>query len=55
MRTLLHTIHTVISSTADAREFWRVHGVTWHSLIKLHFEIVDRLRANSSLWASSCP
>jgi len=35
------------------REYWRVHGANWRSLIELHFEICDRLRASSSLWCSS--
>jgi len=46
---------TTIPSTgccpADWREFWRVHGTSWRSLIELHFEICDRLRASSS-WCS---
>jgi hypothetical protein len=37
---------------ADWREFWRLHGTSWRSLIDLHFEICDRLRASSS-WALS--
>jgi hypothetical protein len=38
---------------AGWREFWRVHGTSWRSLIDLHFEICDRLRASSSSWRSS--
>jgi len=44
--------HITIPSTLDWREFWRVHGTSWRSLIELHFEICDRLRASSS-WRSS--
>jgi hypothetical protein len=38
------------------REYWRVHGTKWRSVIELHLEICDRLWASSS-WASVtiCP
>jgi hypothetical protein len=39
------------------RRWWRIEsarrGSDWHSLIELHFEIADRLRASSSSWRSS--
>jgi len=44
--------HITIPSTLDWREFRRAHGTSWRSLIELHFEICDRLRASSS-WRSS--
>jgi hypothetical protein len=47
----------IVSSTgtdhAGWREFWRLHGTSWSSLLELHCEIVDRLRANSSLRVST--
>jgi len=42
-----------IPSTADAREFWRIHGTSWRSVFELHAAIVNRLQATSSLWVSS--
>jgi hypothetical protein len=43
--------------TADWRQWWADEseriGSNWRSFIQLHFEIVDRLRAKSSLWGSS--
>ena len=46
---------TITSTGTDPtgwREYWRVHGINWGSLIELHFEISDRLRASSSLVSS---
>jgi hypothetical protein len=43
-----------LPSTVDWRAFWRVHGTTWRSVIDLHFEICERLRATSSWCCSSC-
>jgi hypothetical protein len=42
----------VISATCDPREFWRLHGATWHEVIGLHLEISDRLRALTTRWSS---
>jgi hypothetical protein len=42
-----------LPSTSDWREYWRVHGISWRSVIRLHFEIVDSLRPKSSLWVST--
>jgi hypothetical protein len=48
---------TITTSTgccpSDWREYWRIHSVSWRSVIQLHFEIVDSLRPNSSLWVST--
>jgi hypothetical protein len=41
-----------LSSALDWREYWRRQGVDWRSVIKLHVEICDRLRASSSWWSS---
>jgi hypothetical protein len=43
---------TTLPSTLDWRDFWRVHGTSWRSLIDLHFQICDRLRATSSSWCA---
>jgi hypothetical protein len=42
-----------LSSSLDWRNYWRVHGTSWRHILELHFEIVDHLRANSSLWEVS--
>jgi hypothetical protein len=42
-----------LPSTVDWRAFCRVRGTSWRSVIDLHFEICDRLRASSSSWRSS--
>jgi hypothetical protein len=42
-----------LPSTSDRREYWRVHGISWCSVIQLHLEIVDSLRPNSLLWMST--
>lgn len=47
------TCITIPSTIDDLRLYWRVHGTSWRNLFDLHCEIVDRLRANSSLWISS--
>jgi hypothetical protein len=39
-----------ITPSTDWREYSRQ---SWRSLLKLHFEIADYLRARSSLWGSS--
>jgi hypothetical protein len=49
----LNTSPLTLPSTSDWREYWRVHGISWRSVIQLHFEIVDSLRPNSSLWVST--
>jgi hypothetical protein len=57
MNAPISTFATLLSTgscPADWRAYWRVHGTSWRSLIELHFEICDRLRATSSLWGSSC-
>jgi hypothetical protein len=40
---------SVALSTTDTRTWWAIEseriGTTWHSLIELHFQICDRLRA----------
>ena len=41
-----------LSSTLDRRAYWDRYGVDWRSVIKLHVEICDRLRASSSWWSS---
>jgi hypothetical protein len=43
---------TTLTSTTDLREYWRINGANWQSLIRLHLAIGDRLRALSS-WCSS--
>jgi hypothetical protein len=47
----------VITSTGTCpaawRAWWRLHGVTWPALTRLHLEICDAIRANSSLWGCS--
>jgi hypothetical protein len=43
---------TIITSTTDWRAYWQRQGVDWRSVIKLHVEICDRLRASSSWWSS---
>jgi hypothetical protein len=49
--------HVTLSSTGlnpeGWRGFWRVNGTSWRSLIDLHFEICDRVRASSSSRVSS--
>jgi hypothetical protein len=50
------TFNSTIPSTSS--EYWRVNCVTWRSLIELHFEICDRLRASSAwgrLVMTDCP
>jgi hypothetical protein len=46
------TPKATIPSTIDSREYWSRRGVDWRSVIKLHVEICDRLRASSSWWSS---
>jgi hypothetical protein len=52
---IIDRIPDVVFSVEPAgwHEFWREHGTSWRSVIDLHFEICDRLRASSSPWRSS--
>jgi hypothetical protein len=45
-------------STLDAQQWWAIEsariGTDWPGILKLHFEICDRLRAaHSSMWVLS--
>jgi hypothetical protein len=44
---------TTSNSTTNWREYWRVHGTSWHSLFDLHVAIVNRLQAATSWRRSS--